>query len=49
MTKIWKDLPDRWQQQPVNERSDKLEQLAQETYQFLARHFPLTKEWELRS
>ncbi len=47
VTRVWKDLSEQWQSQPVRARSDRLERLVQETYQFLAQHFPQTQEWEL--
>ncbi|MHA1565399.1 MAG: hypothetical protein ACTSX7_08820 [Alphaproteobacteria bacterium] len=46
-TQVWSDLAANWQEEPALKRSDKLERLAQETYQFLAQHFPQTQEWKL--
>lgn len=46
-TRIWSDLAAQWQEQPARRPNDKLERLAQETYQFLAQHFPQSQEWKL--
>lgn len=42
----WDELMDKWKKQPV-EQSERVEKLIKETYQFLARHYPLVKQWNL--
>ncbi len=46
-TRIWSDLAAKWQEERALKCNDRLERLAQETYQFLAQHFPQSQEWKL--
>ncbi len=46
-TQIWSELSEKWQEQTATSRSDDLERVVQETYQFLAQHFPQGQEWKL--
>lgn len=44
----WDELMEKWRKQPV-EQSERAERMIKETYQFLARHYPLVKQWNLSS
>ena len=44
-SKVWEELTETWQAQSVDEPSDEMHRLVQETYRFLARNFPQSQAW----